>query len=79
VTAAQAQAEPTDRPVPLLAWYADGLAAQDPVHGLIPHTVVLVPEAHLPASTQMRATVRGVIDGDPVERTWSFTTGKREE
>jgi uncharacterized protein YkwD len=79
VIRAQVQLDATRSSVPLLAWYADGLPGQDPAHGLIRRTVALVPSDPLVASTQLRATVRAVIDGREVARAWSFATGRRQE
>ncbi len=57
--------------VPLLAWYADGVAGHDPVKGLIPRTVAWVPASSLAGETGYRARMAGT--------SWAFRTGTRLE
>lgn len=57
--------------VPLLAWYADGVAGHDPAAGLIPRTIAWVPAATLEEGRRYRAELSG--------ESWTFRTGSRVE
>lgn len=65
----------TGEAVPLLAWYADGVAGHDPLPGLVGQTVALVPAEPLAPGARYRVEM-----GEPgSEESWTFRTGDRSE
>lgn len=69
----------TQANVPLLAWYADGVADHDPARGYMRDEIALVPEAALAASTSYRVDIDAVVSGSPAQLSWTFTTGTRSQ
>lgn len=69
----------TQATVPLLTWYADGVADHDPAHGYMQDEIAIVPQSALAASTKYRVDVDGVVSGSAAKLSWSFTTGTRNE
>jgi uncharacterized protein YkwD len=77
VTSATLTNSGTQSAVPLLTWYADGVAGHDPARGYMRDQIALVPQAALSANTTYRVDIDAVVNGSPAPLTWSFTTGTR--
>lgn len=79
VTSATLTNTSTQADVPLLTWYADGVAGHDPAPGYMRDEIALVPASALPASTSFRVDIDAVVSGAATKLSWSFTTGTRNE
>lgn len=69
----------TQMEVPLLTWYADGVAGHDPARGYMRDEIAIVPQASLAASTSYQVDIDGVVNGAATKLSWSFKTGTRSE
>jgi hypothetical protein len=65
--------------VPLLAYYADGVAGHDPAHGFVLDEIALVPQASLGAGKTYRVDISAVVKGAPTNLSWTFVTGTRTQ
>jgi hypothetical protein len=63
--------------VPLLAWYADTIAGHDPAPGYVKNEIALVPQASLAAGHSFSVAIQATVSGQPMNLSWSFTTGSR--
>jgi hypothetical protein len=65
--------------IPLLAYYAGGIAGHDPAAGFMVDEIALVPMASLPASRKLQVDIVAVVRGTQTPLSWTFTTGTRTE
>jgi hypothetical protein len=79
INGASATDSATGSTIELLATYGDGIGGSDPVPGVIPRTIALVPTASLPASTRISVGLVSVLDGVERAAGWQFDTGTRKE